>query len=108
MREPENKFRYYGNKTIENTPLKTALFFFAPKILDALNIPASNPEATGFFKNLFQDMVDNRKREKECRKDFLNILIQLMNEDQVSDNNKGIFKNKDIPEGRMNVENFLG
>ena len=82
------------------------MFFFAPKILEALKLQGSNPEAAEFFKNLFQDMVDRRKTEKESRKDFLDLLIQLMNKNQISDNRGSILKNTDNydGDGGKNVE----
>ncbi|XP_058788782.1 uncharacterized protein LOC131662839 [Phymastichus coffea] len=85
LKYPNNQFRHYGNLSIENSIVRGAIGFFAPKVLYAFRQPFTNPEVSKYFIKLFQDMVDKRRRENIKRKDFLNSLIDLMDNEQLVD-----------------------
>jgi hypothetical protein len=92
--ETKNIFRYYGHLIATVEPLRFALASFLPLVLDVLRIPMTNPKASKFFIKLFGDMVEKRKQQQEKRNDFLNLLIELMENEQIIDkNNESSFDN---------------
>ncbi|XP_011494403.1 PREDICTED: cytochrome P450 6a8-like [Ceratosolen solmsi marchali] len=100
IRDPENIVRYYGNLAIEMLPVHAALSLFAPNILNFFRIPFINPKASKFLIRLFEDMIEKRKREEEKRKDFLDVLIDLIdNEQTIGQDNEDTFL-KDLGAGK--------
>ena len=85
MKDPKNQFRQYGDLSVKNSPLRNALGFFAPSVLETFHLPLINPEVSHFFMKLFPDMVEKRRMEKSNRKDFLNLLIELIDHEQILD-----------------------
>ncbi|XP_058788665.1 probable cytochrome P450 6a14 [Phymastichus coffea] len=85
LKYPDSEFRHYGDLTIETNIIRGSLGFFAPKILYALKQPFTDPKVIKFFTELFKDMVDKRRSEKIKRRDFLDSLIDLMDNEQIVD-----------------------
>ncbi|OXU28541.1 hypothetical protein TSAR_006138 [Trichomalopsis sarcophagae] len=85
LRNPDSEFRHYGDLSIKNAPLFNAIAAFTPYILEFFKIPFTNAKAAAFFIKLFKDMIEQRKMEKKNRKDFLNLLIELIDHGQIRD-----------------------
>lgn len=51
---------------------------FIPKILQITKTSFNEKEVRDFFVNVFSDAVNHRRREKVIRKDFLNLIMQLL------------------------------
>ncbi|XP_051169282.1 probable cytochrome P450 6a13 [Leptopilina boulardi] len=85
LQNPDSEFRAYGLKTLIIHPLKMITSLFASGILNILKVPLINKEVAHFFNNVFSDVIDYRRKHKTVRKDFLNLLIQLMDHGEVED-----------------------
>ncbi|XP_076302667.1 putative cytochrome P450 6a13, partial [Lasioglossum baleicum] len=75
---PDNEFRYWGKKIFDPKPLWNALILWAPQVFDMFSLPYTEKDVTNFFTNMFKETVEYRESRKIDRKDFLNLLIQLM------------------------------
>ncbi|XP_011494402.1 PREDICTED: cytochrome P450 6a8-like [Ceratosolen solmsi marchali] len=101
IRDPQNIFRYYGNLSQMMRPVHLALSFYAPHLIDFFRIPFIHPKASKFLIRLFKDMIEKRKREEEKRKDFLDVLIDLIhNEQTIGKDNEDTFL-KDLGEDKV-------
>ncbi|XP_058788666.1 cytochrome P450 6a8-like [Phymastichus coffea] len=85
LKYPDSVFRHYGSLALETNLISGYLGLFAPKILYALKQPFTDPKVIKFFTELFKDMVDKRRSEKIKRRDFLDSLIDLMDNEQIVD-----------------------
>ena len=85
MENPNNDFQRYGNKVFDQNPLKNALGLFAPIVLDVFRIPLIQTEVMKFFSKTFNDMMHYRRQNKVERKDFFNLLMQLMDKGVLDD-----------------------
>ncbi|KAG9434849.1 cytochrome P450 6k1 [Apis mellifera carnica] len=100
FKEPNNEFRYWGKKIFDPKPLWNALILFAPQILNFFSISYTEKSVTKFFTNMFKQTVKYRESNNIERKDFLNLLIQLMKngyvdaDDESLSNNVNAAKNK--------------
>ena len=73
-----NEFRYWGKKVFDPKPMWNALLLWAPEIFDLFSVPYTEKEITNFFTKMFKDTVEHREANSIIRKDFLNLLMQLM------------------------------
>lgn len=85
LKYPDHDFRRYGNMVNDINPIKNALTLFAPFIMDWFNISFTPKPVENFFSTTFSDMVNYRRSENVRRNDFLSMLIQLMDNGQISD-----------------------
>ncbi|XP_066599080.1 uncharacterized protein [Prorops nasuta] len=76
--DPESEFRYWGKKFFAPRPLKNTLILFVPKLMQFLRIPATDPGVSSFFIKIFQMTVGHRREQGLVKKDFLNLIMQLM------------------------------
>jgi hypothetical protein len=49
-----------------------------------LNLGILGDDVTNFFRKLVKDMMEKRKKSKEIRKDFLQLLIELKEKGKIS------------------------
>ncbi|XP_043258935.1 probable cytochrome P450 6a20 [Colletes gigas] len=75
---PDNEFRYWGKKIFDPKPLWNALVLWAPQVFEIFSIPYTERAVTKFFTKIIKDTVKYRDANNIVRKDFLNLLIQLM------------------------------
>ncbi|NP_001166003.1 cytochrome P450 6CK10 [Nasonia vitripennis] len=73
-----SEFQKHGIMVFDLPPSKIASAVFAPIILDIFRIPVFNNTITQFFVKTFNDVLEERRRNKITRKDFLNSLMQLL------------------------------
>ncbi|XP_011165642.3 probable cytochrome P450 6a14 [Solenopsis invicta] len=79
IQEPNNEYRNRGKKIFGIHFIKLALMYSAPKIFDLLRIPLTPRSVTNFYSNMFRETVEYRKSHPNIiRKDFVNLLMQLM------------------------------
>lgn len=79
LENPKSEFRYYAKKILEVSPVKIALAFFAPQILDLLKIPLIERSSSKFFIKVFTEAFERRVKNNVRKTDFLDLLIQLVN-----------------------------
>ncbi|XP_031834821.2 cytochrome P450 6a2 [Nomia melanderi] len=75
---PNNEFRSWGKKIFEPRIVWNTLIFWAPQVLDFFSLPYTDRGVTKFFTTMFRDTVEYREANNIVRKDFLNLLMQLM------------------------------
>lgn len=56
--------------------------------MDMFNISATDQDVTDFFINAFKETVEYRMANNVDRKDFLNLIMQLMNTGSIQDNDE--------------------
>lgn len=105
LKNPEADFRVFGKKCISVHPFKTSMLFFCSTILDILKIPLTPHDATKFFLSVFSEVIDYRRKNYTVRKDFLNLLIQLMDNGEVED--EGDAKNLQKKQNSGNYCNYF-
>ncbi|KAI4493134.1 hypothetical protein M0802_009684 [Mischocyttarus mexicanus] len=109
LENPKSEFHYWGKKIFEARPVINTLTIFAHQILDFFSIPFIDRGVSKFFLNAFEDTVKFRETHNVVRKDFLDLIMQLMKNgfvknddekliDSVNDKPKDIYKFS-MPEG---------
>ncbi|CAD1469270.1 unnamed protein product, partial [Heterotrigona itama] len=98
FKNPDNEFRYWGKKVFDPKPLWNALVIWAPQIFNLFSMPYTERGITNFFMKTFKETVEYREANNVERKDFLNLLMQLMRNGYVevddSSNISNVAKNK--------------
>ena len=87
----------------DQNPIRNALGAFAPIVLDILRIPLIRREVINFFITTFKEMVNQRRQNNINRKDFLNLLMQLMDKGMVEEDEKS--RNKSVPGNKYYYSN---
>lgn len=80
LNDPNNEFRYWAKKIFEPRPLWNGLAFFAPGVYDFFRMPFTRRSLIKFFTTLCRDIIEQRQSHDIVRKDFMNLLIQLIND----------------------------
>lgn len=93
FKEPNNEFRYWGKKIFDPKPFWNALILFAPQVLDFFSISYTEKSVINFFTNMFKQTVEYRESNNIERKDFLNLLIQLMKNGYVDADDESFVSN---------------
>ncbi|XP_071650149.1 cytochrome P450 6k1-like isoform X1 [Temnothorax longispinosus] len=79
IEESNNEYRKQSKNILRMKISRIILNMSMPGIMDLFSIPLIDRSVNTFFTNLFQKSVKNRRAHKEIiRYDFMNILIQLM------------------------------
>ncbi|KAK9301989.1 hypothetical protein QLX08_005840 [Tetragonisca angustula] len=98
FKNPDNEFRYWGKKVFDPRPLWNALVVWAPQVFNLFSIPFTEKDITNFFLKTFKETVEYREANNIERKDFLNLLMQLMRNGYVevddNSNSSNVAKNK--------------
>lgn len=71
-------------------PIKTALAFFTPGLMNMLHLPLLNTEATKFLSKLFLNTMNKRKDERTKRNDFLNLLMEITEKNHIQNKEKNV------------------
>ncbi|XP_033231669.1 uncharacterized protein LOC117182674 [Belonocnema kinseyi] len=85
FKNPDAEFRKYGEKALTINPVRLSLAFFFSNLLDILRIPLISREASRFFNTAFLDVITHRRSNRVNRKDFINLLIPLMDHGKLED-----------------------
>ncbi|XP_015181295.1 PREDICTED: probable cytochrome P450 6a14 [Polistes dominula] len=98
LENPKSEFRYYGKKMFEPRPIINTLMVFGSQILDLFSIPFIDKKVSRFFLSAFEDTVNYREAHNIVRKDFLDLIMQLMKNGYVkSDEEKRVDSDNDTP-----------
>ncbi|GLV36691.1 Cytochrome P450 6a21 [Carabus blaptoides fortunei] len=88
LKDPDTEFRRYGKKVFSFNFKDAILNILAndwPFILKLFKIPLTSQDVTDFFMNALKQTVDYREKNKVHRRDFLDLLIRLKNNQSVLD-----------------------
>ncbi|KAL2713806.1 cytochrome P450 6a2-like [Vespula squamosa] len=78
LEHPESEFRYWGKKVFEPKPFVNTTMIFASKIMEIFSIPLNDKGVIKFFMKTFEETVQYRDKHNIERRDFLNLIMQLM------------------------------
>ncbi|XP_048513690.1 cytochrome P450 6a2-like [Athalia rosae] len=79
LNNPDADFRARGRRIFVPRPIQNALCILVPSLANLLKIPLVDEDIKNFFTDAFKDTVKYRTENKIVRKDFLNLIMQLMN-----------------------------
>lgn len=81
--DPENRFVTAARGAFTNPiPWRFALFFTFPGIMRLFRINLFSPTAMEFFQKVTLQLVEERKRTKQRRNDFLQLLLDAVERDE--------------------------
>ncbi|XP_012267715.2 cytochrome P450 6a2-like [Athalia rosae] len=83
MKNADDEFYKCGRTTFKSRPLINALFAVFPDALSLFKIKFVFPEVSKFFIKAFNDTVKHRTEKNLIRKDFLELVMQLMHKGYV-------------------------
>lgn len=83
IENPKSDFRHWGKKAFEPQLFWNSLTVFAPKLMDLFSIPALDRGVSKFFTKTFQENIKYRNENNVLRRDFMDLLMQLMNKGYV-------------------------
>lgn len=92
LKDPDNEFRKFGKKVFETSVISNIRRLLAnefPRLFTLLSVNF-NTDSKEFFLKLVNDTVNYRIQNNVKRNDFMQLLIQLM-EDNTDDDNKSEF-----------------
>lgn len=102
LTNPENEFRKYGKKALdadlEMFVRVTATQSFPKELLRCLGVRMFKSEPANFFRNVVYEVVKYRENNNVCRKDFMQLLLQIKNNKKLPDS-ESIDSNKEDPSG---------
>ncbi|KAJ9587924.1 hypothetical protein L9F63_018643, partial [Diploptera punctata] len=86
LKDPDAEFRKWGKKIVESRfeqILRDLLYITMPSLAIKLKISNTPNDITTFFRSLVQETVSFREKHCVSRKDFIQLLIQLKNGDNI-------------------------
>lgn len=86
IENPNAEFRLYGNEIFDGHPIKVLLFFFAPIILNIFRIRFIKKKVGDYFTRIFEEIVTYRRENNIAKKDFVSLLMELMDNGFIEDN----------------------
>lgn len=85
MKNSNSEFRRLGTKALELGRINLLVAVFLPEILEKITLPFYHKEVREFFAKIFDETIDQRHKENIVRKDFLNLLMQLVFKGKLDD-----------------------
>lgn len=83
MKDPDNEFRNYGIAALNPKGFDTVrqiLVIVFPKLMQFVKFPGLNPKISTFFMNVVKDTVSYREKNNVQRNDFLQLLLDIKNQ----------------------------
>ena len=107
LRDSKSDFSKYSRLCFVQHPVKVSMAFFAPQSLYWLRMSLTRPDVGKYFTKVFREVLDYRKTNKTHNKDFVDLLIQLMEHDRAESNKKKHSDSKiSKQEGKYFVSNY--
>ncbi|XP_046466088.1 probable cytochrome P450 6a14 [Neodiprion pinetum] len=88
IENPDAEFREYGRRFLRPKPIRNVLLMLAPFWLNGLGFSGTDADVTKFFISAFTETVKYRTANNVARKDFLDLIIQLMNKGYIENDDK--------------------
>lgn len=85
LKDPDSQFREMGRRVFLPTYSRTAIHLtrvFFPSLLSLLRLRTVSKEITDFFVSVVQDVIRFREKNGEVRNDFMQLLMQLRQQDK--------------------------
>lgn len=84
FKDPQSPFRQMGRKVFQRTPFQNLKFVISnsfPNFGRFLGVRLLDEEITNFFTKVVADTIDYREKNQVRRNDFLQMLIEIKNDD---------------------------
>uniref|UniRef100_U5EVH3 Putative cytochrome n=1 Tax=Corethrella appendiculata TaxID=1370023 RepID=U5EVH3_9DIPT len=84
LKDPDTEFRRMGKKVFEVPPKQFLKFLFITsfrKLSKVIGVKVTSDDVSKFFFKVVKDTIEYRERNKIIRNDFMNLLIQLKNDE---------------------------
>lgn len=104
---PNNDFRANVNTIFAANfmnAIRSALNFFAPKLMAMLRIKSVDDGVEEFILSLVKDNLENREQNNVFRKDFFQLLVQLRNTGSVGGQWENTIKTKNDDEKSLTID----
>lgn len=88
LKEPNNDFVRFGMKAFDFGRFNLIFAMFYPEILHKITLPLFRRNVGEFCAKIFYETVEYRRKNNVQRQDFLNLLIQLVNNGELEDDVK--------------------
>ncbi|XP_076641351.1 putative cytochrome P450 6a20 isoform X2 [Halictus rubicundus] len=95
INNPNNECHFWAKRIFRPKPLWNSLIAFAPQVFDLFSMPYTERSVTKFFTTLFRDTVQYRESHNIVRKDFVNLLMQLMRDGYVDPDDDSVNQKAD-------------
>ncbi|XP_050305705.1 cytochrome P450 6A1-like [Anthonomus grandis grandis] len=103
MEDPNSEFVMHG-KIMNGSPAKPkSLYLMFLRTLGHRMVRTKLHVSENFFKNMVEENIDYREKNRIYRKDFIHMMIQLKNKGKVSDDKDVFTKINDLP-GTFDIE----
>ncbi|XP_069671899.1 probable cytochrome P450 6a14 isoform X2 [Periplaneta americana] len=99
LKDPKAEFRQWERKLLEpsfNMKIRDLLYLIVPDLAILLHIPNIPTYISNFFIKIVKETVDYRKKSNIKRNDFMQLLIELMNNNTIDKEEKRVFKGGDV------------
>jgi len=90
LKNPDNEFRKMAHKIFDEPTISTMRIFFMSAFRDfsrKLGLKITDPDVSKFFIGVVKETVDYREKNDVKRNDFMNLLLQIKNFGQITDDN---------------------
>ncbi|PSN38879.1 hypothetical protein C0J52_18964 [Blattella germanica] len=91
LQNPDAEFRAWGRKifkTSTTTAIRDILMFVSPRLAAILDIPFVPKDVSQYFLSMVKETVNYRENNNTTRNDFMQMLIQLKNQELGKDDQK--------------------
>lgn len=92
LRNPDSLFREMGRRTFEMSALEQIRLMFTANFRDIsrkMGLKFTKDDVTEFFMSAVKDTVEYREKNNVQRNDFINLLIQIKNSNEMNGAGKG-------------------
>ncbi|XP_046604350.1 probable cytochrome P450 6a14 isoform X1 [Neodiprion virginianus] len=103
IENPNAEFRSYGRKVLRPRPIMNAISVLAPSWLELLRISATDADVEKFFVSAFTETVEYRTVNSVVRKDFLDLIMQLMDKGYVENDDKKSFELSELDSQKITL-----
>ncbi|NP_001165974.1 cytochrome P450 6CK7 [Nasonia vitripennis] len=85
---PKSEFQTKGEKALNFGRFNLLMAMFAPEMMSWATVPLFQENVSKFFLNIFIEAVTYRRKEKIQKKDFLDLIMQLIDYGKVEDDDQ--------------------
>ncbi|KAH8356248.1 hypothetical protein KR200_000354, partial [Drosophila serrata] len=95
LRDEKAEFLYFGKRSLvdkRHGPLLFSLMFSYPKLAKRLGLIRTAPHIQRFYQRIVYETVAQREKENIRRDDFMDLLIDMKNQEETPDENGQVVK----------------
>lgn len=86
LQNENSEYRHFGKRLFDTQKYRQVMVYLLPEyLLHAMNVKLMDPQVEKFVLNLVQGTIDYREKNNFTRKDFMQLLLQLKNRNDVAE-----------------------